>query len=77
MTEQPQERLANVTATAMLGKKIMTDRIGQPISETIQCSTDVPADALGEVVDQVLSAAWRMGLDPALDKDFHIDIIFT
>lgn len=38
---------------------------GNTYQADIECSTDLPADALGEVVAEVINRAWRSGEDPA------------
>lgn len=35
---------------------------------TVECSTDIPADALGEGCALALNRAWKSGLDPVVDK---------
>lgn len=39
------------------------DRAGLPLLTELECSTDIPADALGEVCAEALQKAWRTGLD--------------
>lgn len=39
------------------------DRAGLVLSGELECSTDIPADALGEVCAEVLQKAWGTGLD--------------
>lgn len=34
------------------------------IQADIECSTDLPADALGEVAAQAINMAWKTGEDP-------------
>jgi hypothetical protein len=70
------ERLATIKATAMIGNEVMKNYLNEDIVETLECSTDIPSNALGEVVAATLTVAWRAGIDPARTKGFHIVVSF-
>lgn len=41
----------------------ITDYNNDLVVERIECSTDIPADVLGEVTAMCMSRAWRTGVD--------------
>jgi hypothetical protein len=72
-----EERKAFITATAFKGTRIMTDNFNNEISICVTTSTDIPADAIGEVVTEVLRRAWMTGINPAQEAGFHIKVNFA
>lgn len=48
---------------ALTNEPIVAFPTNKPIVETIECSTDIPADALGEVCANAMQRAWRTGVD--------------
>lgn len=68
---------AMITATAYVDNEPVRNYLGEIISETTECETDIPYGALGEVAGAALSAAWKGGIDPAATEGFHLRITFS
>lgn len=64
---------AKITARPFLNGKEMTRKDwplkgGLPLTCEVECSTDLPQDAIGEVVTLCAHRAWKCGIDPKNDK---------
>lgn len=65
------DTLAKVTVTPSVGKRVL-----KKFARSEYMTTDLPAEALGELVARSLNLAWRAGFDPA-DKQFPMVLKIT
>lgn len=60
MTDTVPIRARIIATPCVSGRALSTKHVRR-----VETSTDIPTDALGEVVSQALHSAWRAGHDPA------------
>lgn len=52
-----------VTAVRENGRPFKSPFTGKTITGSLETSTDVPAEALGEICAEVMQKAWQTGID--------------
>lgn len=71
MKKSPQSRIKRACVTARV---FLHGAHKEVCKETITMSTDLPQDALGEVVCAAVNAGWKAGYDPT---NFDVVISFS